>query len=758
MRRSLVLCWLAVACTNGPASSDSSIDTAAVPHDDDLGVVCPLAPVTLPSPPTPIASFPFLPTSNGWVSAQYVTEAKGVPVTFADRTTGTTYQAHALVTFTDHLAQHPTPSTTTRDLLWDLYLGLRVDGAGTWLNTVPESSVGYEPGTSIVHTVQVVDGVQVDTRWFAPFSGGATRDLVVVATVRNASGRARDVALYSLQNAHTGGEGHADGEQVAPSGDGILESRGADRILHTPLGSATARAAAPAGNASNPWQRLQDGADLDGALVSGDDVSAGFEWDLGTLSAGAEVTRGLVLSWSDEDGLPGRVASFVRGRDAATVLADEEADWTAFHDGETLPASLSAAEAEVFAQSTAVLRMGQVRETGPGYGQILASLPPGQWNISWVRDASYAIAGLVSADHQEMARDALQFMIGADAGHYASWLGIDDYLVSIARYAGNGSEDSDGATCPDGSDAGPNIELDDFGLFLWAYGAYADRWPDDPWIQQTLPAVLAGVADPLVNLIDPNDDLLVPDSSIWERHWFDCFPNGRKQFSYSSIQAVAGLRVASKLSGDPRYAEAAQTLRRGLLTPASDGGPVIFQAAGTGTCPLLASAPEETCEGCGPFDAAAIEVIDQAVVRPGSSLALGTLQGLQQALQMGNGSPGFRRSDDGTGSGNPYPWYDDQEWVVIDLRMAEAYAKVGQATGNLVLIDNGRTLLDWITMQAQANHGLIGELLSDGVYTPEDDADHVRPGIDLGMEYQGSVPMCGFGPGAYILALDAIRG
>jgi len=268
--------------------------------------------------------------------------------------------------------------------------------------------------------------------------------------------------------------------------------------------------------------------------------------------------------------------------------------------------------------------------------------------------------------------------------------------------------------------------------------------------------VLAGVADPLLALTDAND-LLVADSSIWERHWNVCFPNGRKQFAYSSIQAVAGLRAAYALSNDARYQTGADRIRRGLLRTADDGGPVALWRVGDEDCPLLASAPEEICAGCGPYDGSVIEIVNHGIVRPESALARGTLAGLQGALQMGNGSPGFLRNDDGTGTTNPSPWYDDQEWVVIDLRMAAAYAKVGAATNDPVLTANAETLLGWVTAQATANHGLIAELLSDGRWTSEDDVDRVRPGIDLGMEYQGAAPMCGFGPGAYILALEALR-
>ena len=48
-------------------------------------------------------------------------------------------------------------------------------------------------------------------------------------------------------------------------------------------------------------------------------------------------------------------------------------------------------------QQLAVLRMGQVREPNDEasryrpFGQIVASLPPGKWNIAWVRDAMVGV-------------------------------------------------------------------------------------------------------------------------------------------------------------------------------------------------------------------------------------------------------------------------------------------------------------------------------------------------------------------------------
>ena len=74
--------------------------------------------------------------------------------------------------------------------------------------------------------------------------------------------------------------------------------------------------------------------------------------------------------------------------------------------------------------------------------------------------------------------------------------------------------------------------------------------------------------------------------------------------------------------------------------------------------------------------------------------------------------------------------YDSREWGFIDLRIAGALAKMGDRS-------ESKTLIDWMTSQAQNNYYLIPELLD---YTNQD--------------YAGSVPMGGFGSGSYILALN----
>lgn len=725
--------------TAGPLTEDMGLSTC------DPGAIA-LAPALGEALP----SVAFFPVSNGLVAGLYAVDAAGVPVRYTDGSWGSVSQKGAITALFDHPSRAPTATTAARDRLWDLYGGLRVDGAGAWANGVAPRSVGYQPGTGILQVEQTVGGISLTTTMYAPFEAGGERDLVVIFTVENTDTMAHEVDLFSLQNVHVGGEGAANGESLTRVGSAILESRGGDVVLHSPLGTPTAAAGAPGGHAQNPYGRLLSGLDLDDGLVSGDDVAAGFQWRLGSLAPGASQQRGVVLSLgSDGALLSGRVEAWLAGREASALLAAEEANWSDWMAGATRP-DLSGVEAEIegdaaalYDQSLAILRMAQLRD-GTGAGLILASLPPGIWSLSWPRDQAYATLALARAGKVEEAAAAIDAILNSESGAYAGYLGVEDYVVSVCRYTGDGVEESDGATCPDGSDAGPNIELDNFGLFLDAYAAVAAQMPAD-WEAARRPRVEAGVADVLSGLIDLNG-MLVADSSIWERHWEGCFPNGRKQFVYSSLHAVSGLRA---LGG---YAEAAERVRvEGLLNNGAVGGPV-YAADG---CPIFASAPEEICEYCGPYDISTVDAIVFGVIDPGSALARGTLGALDRALGMPN-SAGLLRSDDGTGTTNPYPWYDDQEWVFADLTMARGLLAAQDH------LDGARPralqLLSRVTRVGEVNGGLIPELLSDGVYTSEDDVDNVRLGSDPGSEAQGATPMVGFGAGLYILALHEAAG
>src|SRR5690606_18548326 len=201
------------------------------------------------------------------------------------------------------------------------------------------------------------------------------------------------------------------------------------------------------------------------------------------------------------------VRNWLGNRTAQQVLAAERSAWQSWHAAGTYP-NLQGAERDLFAQSMAILRMGQVRESGKGHGQILASLPTGMWNISWVRDMAYAVVALARSGHLAEARAALEFQLGADSGHYQAEVGAP-YQISITRYFGDGVEETDF------NEHGPNIEFDGFGLFLWTLHEYLDGGGEASWIGDIWAEVSGKVADPLVSLQEPSG-LIAADSSIWE--------------------------------------------------------------------------------------------------------------------------------------------------------------------------------------------------------------------------------------------------
>ncbi|HNU68581.1 MAG TPA: hypothetical protein PLC24_07105, partial [Myxococcota bacterium] len=137
---------------------------------------------------------------------------------------------------------------------------------------------------------------------------------------------------------------------------------------------------------------------------------------------------------------------------------------------------------------------------------------------------------------------------------------------------------------------------------------------------------------------------------------------------------------------------------------------------------FVAQSVEELAGDSGYVDAAVIEAFNWNVMDPKGDAAAATVDVLLNDLAVPNGM-GLQRNDDGG-------WYDSSEWILIDLRVSRALRALGGATA----VARADLLLDWVTAQARANMGLIAEL-------------HTREGAD----YDGAVPMVGFGAGAYIL-------
>ena len=78
--------------------------------------------------------------------------------------------------------------------------------------------------------------------------------------------------------------------------------------------------------------------------------------------------------------------------------------------------------------------------------------------------------------------------------------------------------------------------------------------------------------------------------------------------------------------------------------------------------------------------------------------------------------------------------YDTDEWILIDLRASSAYRRSGDTA-------RADQLLAWVTGQGSANYNLLPELYNTRTSSGQIGA------------YSGSIPMVGYGAGAYQLTM-----
>ncbi|MED5372506.1 MAG: glycoside hydrolase family 15 protein [Myxococcota bacterium] len=644
----------------------------------------------------PHYSYPKLVTANGY----------GVAVFNASGASGAVVEL-----FSDHLYQQYSPeSAPTRDLMYDSYFGLRTDSQHGWLTEA--SDWGMLTGSNVMWMDRSQGDLAVTEYAFAPMDFEAPV-LVQLLRIENTGASAQSLSAYSLHNLHVGDDSN-ENEYIQPRDGGLYvggqnSSLGFDMV---PLVAPSRTDCTP----NNPWYAVGEGWDLDQCSGSnGDDRVGAMQWDV-ELGAGEVTWVGVVLAfssgWGDQTD---EVSSFVGGRAPEALLADEQqwwADWQA--EGE-IPSTLSEEEKEVYLQALAFLKMGQVREEGDAYGQVLASLPLSApvgnfqhiWNIAWVRDGAYGIRGLSRSGHHEEARAALAFQVQeGKTGEWRSYVAGMDHALSVCRIYGNGQE------WTDVDQDGPNIEYDNFGLYLWAAGMYVQESGDTDFVVEHQAALFDRTADVLVRLIEPETGLLAPDSSIWEEHW-----NGhQKHFTYSSLWGVRGLREAANMAeaiGETEKAAEYRAEADGLATAIAEQ--LVNQDG------VLMGNLEEYQDGAPALDLAAVDAFNNGTLDPRSAEFASSYAAWNDGLRVPHGK-GFARNDDGD-------LYDSHEWLMIDLRVAEALRRACRE-------DEAAELEDWITAQAQQNKLIVPELFDP------DNAD-----------YAGPAPMMGFGSGLYVLQM-----
>lgn len=632
-------------------------------------------------------------------------------VPFTNGITSAAYDAKLgkLTHFYEHPYRYPKAGTESRNFAYDAFPGVRVGAAGKWLDgSVAPTLVEYVPGTGIVHVRRAHGGLELDEYHYAP-QGLAERVAFMLLKATRTTGSG-PVDAYALYNFRLGSGVPAPG----PAGEEAVYNASRDAFYeygpagltfaHGSVSASSKHAATP----QNPYSALLAGQDLaNNAGTAGptSDVACGFQSALGDLSVGASAWAGwFTVTALDSDVQPAvdRVRTFIAGRTPSALFADEVSAWASWQTA--APAGASTLEKSVLASSQAVLRMGQVNEPGKPNGQLVASIAPGQWNIAWVRDMAYATVALARLGHGDEAKRAVRFQLGATASQYESYVG-KPYAISVVRYFGNGLEETD-----ENAD-GPNIEFDGFGLFLWELEETIRATNDAALLTETLPRARTEVGDVLVALQDPVTGLIAKDSSIWEVHW-----NGKEEhFAYTTITAAKGLCALAKLCDRAGDAQAAATYR--AAGRKAQSALMNYLRAPSGA---LAQSVEALARGSAFVDAAAIEAVTLGLVHPKSRTATATAQAIGAALVPPSGRGFFRNQKGG--------WYDSQEWIFVDLRMAQALAQMADPAAPLVL--------SWNVAQASENFGLFAEL-------------HDRATAD----YRGEVPMVGFGAGAYALAL-----
>lgn len=618
-----------------------------------------------------------------------------------------------------------------RNLAFDTYFGVKTGSASAWLGGRAPGEVAYVDQSNMIRSSLAIGGVTTDSYFVAPF-GFDGNALVMLLKVTNTSGSAQNVTAYSIHNFKMGSAANPDapdgnGESIAWDGSSQTATEigaGGGVIVYAPIGGADVSTC----NA-NAYNTVASGGTLSTqASCSGSDQKNAFAKDLGSIPPGESRWWGVAIVF-DADGNANGVrsswSSWLGGKTAEQLYTSVLAE---FETWRKPPApGMSAVETAVWRQSEAVLRMGQIREPytdSPrrhNTGMILASLPPGGWHTGWVRDALYAVTALARSGHGDEARLALDFFLDADAGRYASFVGNQPYRISTVRYYGDGEEEADYSGAPT-----RNIEIDGWGLYLWGARVYVDSSADTAWLSSmtkkgdtVYDAIKSGVAEPLVANLE-SSGIAIADASIWEVHW-----GNRQHWLYTTATAARGLcdmatlaRRAGKTADVERYRMLAEKATTAMKQNFVDSNRV------------LAGSLERLAQGANYRDGATVEAFTWSLIPSDDTIANATL-GAMSYLQTPAG--GYKRVE---GSQDQY---DTDEWILIDLRASAAFRRAGNAP-------KADQLLGWVTAQASANYDLLPELYN------------TRTSSGTIGAYSGSIPMVGYGAGAFQLTmLDRVQ-
>lgn len=423
-------------------------------------------------------------------------------------------------------------------------------------------------------------------------------------------------------------------------------------------------------------------------------------------------------------------------------LVDEELVFMRNFIGDCkIPSAISHKERNALEQAISTLKMSQVsdKEIFPhSAGQIMGSLRPGLWHIAWVRDGAFAIKGMTRLGMYEEAKKGLEFMLEAPSNkfkHYVHTDGVDygpgvDYQISLTRYFGDGTEECN----INDPQYGPNIEYDDFGVFLIAFMDYVNRSGDWDFYKKWNKIVAEKVADVIIKTIVENG-LIKADSGPWEHHL-----ELPKQYTFTSGVCARGLELfaeAQKKQNLPykNYQEAAARIKQAIIE-----NMLVDNRYIKGNAEDIDINDHEYWDG-GSFEIFANGLIND------KDLFTTHIEAYKAKLGIAGDRPGFIRLE----SADPY---ENQEWVFINMRVAYGLLLYGEK-------EKAYPLINYITEQASLNYNTIPEMISnkaqllkvtENFYPNEVWCNCIREEGDM---YIGTIPMVGYGAGAYAISLLA---
>lgn len=608
-----------------------------------------------------------------------------------------------------------------RNLAYDVYFGVKAPGGAGWLGETSTSEAPEQlDQAGIIHAPSSIGGVKTDSYFFSPF--GIERNVMI--GLLHAAGASDGYVLLNFHLGDPDGQGgaNANGEKVrfiAASKAIVEDGPGGGAMVYVPIGGVDGQ------DCQDPFAKGKAGQDLgaqSGCNRTGNDIAVGFQRK---LDAGGwmGVAAGFVENAADADALASELSTWIAGRAPEKVLDDNKQEWETWRKPPPDGVLCSDDEKKVWRMGEATLRMGQVREPNiPGRknnGMIVASLPVGQWHTGWVRDMAYAVVGLARAGHFEEAKMGLNFWLNAEpVGQRAELRALvknQNYRIALTRYFGSGEEETDWE-----NGTGWNPQLDGWGLVLWTARSYVELSKDTAWLDsqskdgKVWDVLKNGISSPLEANLESNG-IVTADCSIWETH-----EARKKHFAYTTLAAARGfcdMAAMAKLGnrgGDVgKYQDLEKKVREAFLSTFQDP-----QGA-------LAGNLEELSQGQY-IDAAVAEAFTWNVLRDWKGATAKATLDLLERMRVDSG--GYKRNDDGLSS------YDNNEWILVDFRIANAYRRAGNK-------QKADGILAHVVQKSASNFYILPELLNATASEGQ-----------IGKMY-GEIPMVGYGGGAFIMTV-----